>query len=287
MTDDNGERIILQEKAGLLTIPASHWKLGTLCLTNKRLTFFQPNGIIINIFLNDIKDIKIEKVPYAFTKRNALCILYQDEDKAGTSKAYLIITNVEVWRKKIYDISLLKINEDKVDKIVKELDLDSQALLIYIWNNRHAKIDELACLIKASTHMDVLLKIREIINPAAERIIGSPILVFENSKIDEITGERVCSSWWIAGQEKSYALKKEPFIDIFDENDHLAIIVELASSVQKEDIIIKIRNNTLYITAYGLENKVNKDIALPFKVDSKRFFKRFNNGILQVRLKKA
>jgi hypothetical protein len=43
--------------------------------------------------------------------------------------------------------------------------------------------------------MDILLKIREIINPTAEKIIGYPILSFESLKVDRETGEKVTFSW--------------------------------------------------------------------------------------------
>jgi len=69
--------------------------------------------------------------------------------------------------------------------------------------------------------MDILLKIREIINPTAEKIIGYPILSFESSKVDWETGEKVTFSWWLAGQP--HKDKKEPLLDIFDEDDDLVV----------------------------------------------------------------
>jgi len=85
---------------------------------------------------------------------------------------------------------LLRIDQECIERISRELDEESKMILWYLWENRHARIDELADLTLASTHMDVLFKIREIINPAAERLTGGPILSFERSKTDYETGKR-------------------------------------------------------------------------------------------------
>ena len=51
--------------------------------------------------------------------------------------------------------------------------------------------------------MHVLLRIRDTINPVAERIIGNPLLLFERSKIDPDTGEQVLFRWWMVSPKES------------------------------------------------------------------------------------
>jgi hypothetical protein len=48
-----------------------------------------------------------------------------------------------------------------------------------------------------TSQWNVLLWIMHVINPAAERALGQPILVFEKSALDYHTGEHVFHSWWL------------------------------------------------------------------------------------------
>ena len=168
-----------------------------------------------------------------------------------------------------------------LNKIVTELDVDSKGILLFLYENRHARIDTLAKLIKAPTHMDILLKIREIINPTAEKIIGYPILSFESSKVDWETGEKVTFSWWLAGQP--HKERKEPLLDIFDEDADLIVYLELLG-IKEDKLRLSVTNNKLIIDA---DKDYHKEIPLPAVVNAKSFTKRYKNNILEVRLKKA
>jgi HSP20 family molecular chaperone IbpA len=149
-----------------------------------------------------------------------------------------------------------------------------------MYENRHARIDTLAKLIEAPTHMDILFKIREIINPTAEKITGYPILSFERSKIDPETGEKFTFSWWLTGQP--YREGQEPLLDIFDEGADLLVYFELIG-IQEDTLRLKVVGNSLIIDA---EIDYHKEILLPAVVKAKSLTKRYKNNILQVRLKK-
>lgn len=174
------------------------------------------------------------------------------------------------------------VDEERVKEIAQDLDPDSEKLLWHLWQKRHAQIEELAQAIKSPTHMDVLIKIREIINPRAEKVMGGPILFFEKSRMDYETGEKVLFSWWLMGRERPG--KKEFLLDLFDEGDHLNIVMELRG-VKEEDIELKVEEDRLLISvpSKGYQEK----IRLPVSVDLKNFSKRYNNGILQVKLSKT
>jgi len=150
-----------------------------------------------------------------------------------------------------------------------------------LYENRHARIDTLAKLIEAPNHMDILLKIREIINPTAEKIIGYPILSFESSKINKETGEKVLFSWWLTGQ--SHQEKEKPLLDIFDENAELIVYLELLG-IKEDKLRLSVANNKLII---DVDKNYHKEIPLPAVVNAKSFTSRYKNNILEVRLKKA
>jgi len=168
------DQVILKEKGGYLTPGQSRWCTGTLLLTHKKLTFItSKSGLVGEIPLSSIKDLGIEKRVYGVSQSDTIRIVY--ESFGELSKAWIISLNLEVWRKELYKRVLLKVGRETLNKIVSKLDADSKEILWFLYENRHARIDTLAKLIEAPTHMDILLKIREIINPTAEKIIGYPI----------------------------------------------------------------------------------------------------------------
>ncbi len=217
------DEVILKEKGGYLTPGQSRWWPGTFLLSYKKLVFLQGPRIVWEIPLSSIKDLRIEKRLYGVSKSDTICVEYESSGELST--IWIISRNLEAWRKELYKRVLLKVDRETLDKIVTELDADSKGILWFLYENRHARIDTLAKLIEAPTHMDVLLKIREIINPTAEKIIGYPVLSFESSKVDWETGEKVTFSWWLAGQP--HRERKEPLLDIFDEDAELVVYLEL------------------------------------------------------------
>jgi HSP20 family molecular chaperone IbpA len=274
------DEVILKEKGGYLTPGQSRWWLGTLLLTPKKLTFFtSKSGFVWETPLSSIKDLRIEKRVYGVSQSDTICVVY--ESFGELSKAWIISLNLETWRKELYQRVLLKVDRETLNKMVTELDADSKEILWFLYENRHARIDTLVKLIEAPTHMDILLKIREIINPTAEKIIGYPILSFESSKVDRETGEKVTFSWWLAGQP--HKEREEPLLDIFDEDADLIVYLELLG-IKEDKLRLRVANNKLIIDA---DKDYHKEISLPVVVNSNSFTKRYKNNILEVRLKKA
>ena len=274
------DQVILKEKGSYLTPGQSRWSLGTLLLTPKKLTFFtSKSGLVWETSLSSIKDLRIEKRIYGVSQSDTICVVY--ESFGELSKAWIISLNLETWRKELYKRVLLKVDRETLNKMVTELDADSKEILWFLYEHRHARIDTLAKLIEAPTHMDILLRIREIINPTAEKIIGYPILSFESSKVDRETGEKVLFSWWLVGQP--HQEKEEPLLDIFDEDAELIIYLELLG-IKEDKLRLRVVNNKLIIDA---DKDYHKEIPLPAVVKAKSFTKRYKNNILEVRLKKA
>lgn len=278
------EEIILYSQGGFKNPMTSGWKLGHHYLTNKRLLFFQPSGTVYETPLGNIINVSVEKQKYVLGKtKEVLCLSYRHPRTRRTIRVWVIMGALETWRKKLSELIL--IDERAVDKVARQLDLPSSEILWYMWEHRHAPIDELAQLVDAPSHMDILLKIRGIINPVAERVIGSPILSFEQSRVDPETGEKVLFSWWLVGR-KYEERREEALVDVFDEGNHLTVIMEL-SGVQEEDIRLRLEGGKLIVSVDSPSKEFYEEVTLPAMVNGDGFTKRFNNNILEVRLEKG
>lgn len=180
--------------------------------------------------------------------------------------------------------SSLQIKQEAIERIVGKLDPDSKAIVYYLWQNRFSTIDELASLCNASNHMDILLKIRDVINPLAKKTIGSPLLVFEKSKVDPETGRKISFSWWLIGRERGKE-RRETLLDLFDEGDHIRITMELLG-LSEEYIRLRVNQGKLIISTDSSEKEHQEEIPLPSSVNSTKISKRYKNGILEVKLQK-
>ncbi|MDO8885538.1 Hsp20/alpha crystallin family protein [Candidatus Oleimmundimicrobium sp.] len=280
-----GEQVILCEQGGYLSNLRTGWKLGHHYLTNKRLFFSQAMRVVFETPLACITDVTAEERAFVLGRKNVICISYRRPKVEGTSKARIIMASLETWRKKIYEMIVPPINEETVNEVTEELDSVDQEILWYLWQNGHGTINELAELVSAPTHMDILLRIREVINPTAERIIGNPILSFEKSKIDSETGEKILFSWWLIGREQLGERRKEVLLDIFDEGDYIDVVMELLG-VQEEDILLKMEKDKLTVFANTPNNEYREEILLPREIDAENLTKKYNNNILKIRLKK-
>jgi len=178
-----------------------------------------------------------------------------------------------------------RIEEEHVTKVVQALDPASREIIWYLWESRHAKIEELRQLLGESSHMSVLVRIRETINPTARKILGRPILVFERVRMDYATGERILYSWWLSGDAERRLVEGGRLVDIFDEGDHILVIVELAGFEEK-GIQVAVEDEMLVVKAEAPSRSVHEEIPLSPQVDSQRFRTRYHNNMLQVRFEK-
>jgi len=263
----------------------SGWKPGHLYLTNQRLFLWQPARVIFQVPLENIKGISIQQRGFILRSKDALCISYKHTNNEGRLQAWIMVKDVEEWKDKIFERSLLEINQEGIDKIIKELDPESQNMLFFVWQNKHAAINELASLYNAPNHMDILHRIRNIINPTSQKVIGFPVLVFERGRIDKSTGKKVMFSWWIVGGDKLKKGKKESLLDIFDEGDYLNIIMEL-KGVQEEDILLGVDEDKLTVSCKTPEANYYEVVSLPSKVGNKGVVRKYHNNILEGRLQK-
>lgn len=165
--------------------------------------------------------------------------------------------------------------ENKLSQFMNSLDEKSRAILSYLWEKRHANIREISKLIGSKTDSQTLTRIKEVINPLSQNILGKPVLEFKESKIDPVTGEKKMFNWWMA--EDTYPIRGEELLDIFNEKDYLKIVTE----VPDENIRLSIDNDILTISGKGF----NKKIPLFYSVE-KTVKKTCKNNILEIKLKK-
>ncbi|MDA2925971.1 Hsp20/alpha crystallin family protein [Acidobacteria bacterium AH-259-G07] len=280
------ESIILTDPAFIKNTPRSGWKPGHLSLTNKRLVLHQPARNIFSTFLETISTVTTEKKGFILRSVDALCVTFVNPKNGTSSKVWIVVKDPEKWQKEIFNRTRLQVSENDVEKIAGELGPESRAVLLHIWEARHATIQELARLYDVPNHMEVLQRIRNIINPVSEEVVGFPILVFERSRMDTVTGEKVPLSWWIIGDREAKKESVEPLMDLFDEEDHIVFVMELRG-VKEQDIQIKISADRLKLWCDSPVVSYSEDILLPSTVDPRTPEKRFHNGILEVRLQKS
>lgn len=79
--------------------------------------------------------------------------------------------------------------------------------------------------------------------------------------------------------------EREPITDVFDEQDELVIIAEMPGTAENE-ISIELREDILEISAAGKNRKYHKELLLPVKVEKENLVSAYNNGILEIRIKK-
>lgn len=143
------------------------------------------------------------------------------------------------------------------------LDEKSRKIFWYFRWHGHCKLSKLVKLIDASTDMEVLYILKELINPMAVEILGRSVLEFYESKIDHFTGKKIFFSWWLLDfpeDKESLAVRgNEPLADVFDEEDQIVVVCDISPSVQvvTDKVKIEHRNGILSIRLDKRSSKNN------------------------------
>jgi HSP20 family molecular chaperone IbpA len=167
---------------------------------------------------------------------------------------------------------------EKAEALIKGVDEKSKQIVTYLARKRHARIRELTDLIYASSDMEVLMRIREIINPKAQEIAGKPAIKFERSKIDSLTGEKIVFNWWI-NEELADSVPSD-LVDVMDEKELLRIVVALPP--QENNVKVKVQDSLLVISGKEYHQEVPFSCQVEKKADI-----TLNNGVLEVKLSKV
>ena len=282
----DSEYIILQSQGGYKHNRAFVWKIAHGFLTNQRFVIFMGRTVRFEIALSRIRDLAVEKTVFIIRTKQCLCVSYQAEKGSGRNRIWFLANDIEKWRKRIYQLSLLRVDQETIEKIAAQLDSDSQDILWYLWEKRHARINQLAELIDAPNHMYVLLKIREIINPISEKVIDCPILSFERSRVDSETGEAVLFSWWMIGHQERLVHREDRLLDIFDEGPYIQVIMEVRG-VEASDLRLDVHKDQLTVRSHKIGATLRETFRLPAQVRAHNHQMHLKNNLLEIRLSKV
>lgn len=78
---------------------------------------------------------------------------------------------------------------------------------------------------------------------------------------------------------------REPLVDLFDEEDHIRVVVELPG-VSENNINLEVKGDILKLSADSGDRKYNKEILLPLKIKEDKISSSYKNGILEIKLMK-
>jgi HSP20 family molecular chaperone IbpA len=79
--------------------------------------------------------------------------------------------------------------------------------------------------------------------------------------------------------------EREPLVDVFDEKDHVLVIIELPG-VEEEHISTKVNGDILILSATDEARKYYKEVVLPKDVDTDTLTRKYKNGVLEIRISK-
>lgn len=280
------EHIILQAQGGYKAGSSSGWKPVDFFLTSRRFIIYQLQKTIFEIFLENIYNLGSEEHYYAMRKRQAISLYYKYPDSLKNRVILFLVNDPQIWKNKLFQATLLKIDNKLIKKIADQLDQSCQAILWYIWEKRHARINELSDIASASNHMEILTNIKDGINRVSQKEIGCPILSFERSKTDQETGEEILFSWWLAGNPENWNFTTDRLMDIFDEGDFFQIIMEV-KNIEKADLTISIEDNQLMIESKKIGSRWKEKFNLPAGVLFENHQIYLKNNLLEIKLQKT
>ena len=308
-----GEDPLLKAQGAVRVGARCGWKLGQLCLTSKRLVFSTPSAVALDVPLPAVDSLVVEKQKFVLCSKPAIRVRYDMppgySGSPRTQAAWIITQELQRWWKKLYEMTQLCVDEKSLTTLAAKLDPLAARLLWHVWHNGYTNLEELMQLLGADSHSEVLLKIKGEINPAAEQLLGVPILDFRKRATDTTTGKTVLFSWWIAGREKGVRnLLPErpggccaqkvpdtffPPIDLFDEDDHVDVVVELPGA-RPEDVRASVESCGVEDTRLVLHaavsdftvngREIHEQIPLPGAIQADAVDWKLNNGVLHVRL---
>ena len=148
----------------------------------------------------------------------------------------------------VIDVVERETDKKGLAQFLHSLDEKSRAILGYLWWHRHAEIAELRNIGDTADDSEVLYRLKEVINGKSQNLWGKPIVSFEQSKIDPVTGEKILFSWWYMDEEDVLVSSVDStLMDVFNEKDSVIIIAQLPASVNLTAPDIQFKNGILRV----------------------------------------
>jgi len=281
-----GEEVVLEAQGGYRERHRRGWRPVQIFLTTQRLICYLRPHIKFQLAIDRVRKLDDERHYYVLNTRDALCVTYDAAEGSRAGRVLFITNRMALWKKKIQQLCFLKVDLETIQRVADQLDADGREIVWHLWEHRHARIDRLADLIGAPDHMHVLSVITETINPISQKALGCPILSFERKRIDPETGETITFSWWLIGQKDRLSPNEARFVDIFDEEAHIKVIMEVRG-IETGDVRLDFDKDRVIVRCHKLGASLRERLDLPHEVRPQDYEMRIRNNFLELRLSKV
>ena len=277
-----GENMLLECQGGYKDRVRAGWRPGRLLLSNERLWHQQRDNVGFATTLAQVRQVSVEEQRVVLKNRPVVRIDYGDE--GNIRKCWLLVDEPREWESTLSTYCGQVVTEQQVHTLADGLLPQSAGLLLYIWHAGHANIDELARQYDAPSHMDVLRRIEEEINPLSRATIGIDILVFRHAYVDPGTGAAVRFSWCFNGRRELSTHANTA--DVFDEGDRVEVIVDM-KGLPDEAVGLELDPDELTLRFEINGMGAQKKISLPGPVMLEGARRRHNNNLLILSFRKT
>ena len=274
--------LILETQAAFKTALRSGWRMCRICLTSNGVTLSQGGRLVLQVPANLIVGARIKRVRSVLgRKKQVLCLeCRRSGGSHKPSRVWLTGKDIHTLREKLMDLAA-PLNLAAIESLLPHLDADAESIVRLLWDRHHATIRELAEHTGMPSHMDILLKIREVINPVAEKFFGFPLLTFAPARHDTFTGEEVLYSWWILGAGGGNEVQRpEILVDTFDEADSFSILACLPCAQAGE---VSVSFSVAEVEIHAGEDLKPVRVSLPEGLEPKNCQQTSRNGVLELR----
>lgn len=322
VTGEAGEAVLLRNQGCLLSRWSSTWIIGDLSLTARRLALSQSGKNRLELPLADITGLSVKRRKFILLFKEIIQITFALPGGTAEKKLWFIAPNLREWLGTLERLTNLhaepakapdarpgrlpsrssdsrwlipgrnrndeplSLGEEQLRALSDAVGSSGACVLRHLWRTRHADIEELADLIGAGTHMEVLALIRNGINGKALQLFGAPVLRFAEQAFDEETGRRVCFQWWL--QRTPEPLQQEggePLVEVHDEGKELFIVAAMRRASEKRPRM-DVRASSLVLSGESAENPWEISVPLFCEVLAAPVGVTFINGMLGLRLAK-
>ncbi|MCK4733388.1 MAG: hypothetical protein KAT65_13130 [Methanophagales archaeon] len=105
----NDEEILLQSQGSYSKSRGGPWKVGSLCLTDNRLVFYQHSGLVFQTAVTNIMDVGVRKGRFVLgVKKPLLFLLYKSEidttllsEREKTFLVWFAMNEPAIWEEEI------------------------------------------------------------------------------------------------------------------------------------------------------------------------------------------
>ncbi len=91
------ERVLLYEQGGYTS--GRSWRLGILCLTDRRLLFAQGDRQRVEVPLSSVRELGVDKRRFALATKPCLALRQRDGGEGSALKAWFTVAHIEKWWK--------------------------------------------------------------------------------------------------------------------------------------------------------------------------------------------